>query len=273
MMIAFAAFQSKQTSWDLVALVGIAILGIFMRRFDWSRPAFLIGFVLSDQAEVYTYQVVQVANSKFSQGTDIGWSYVLSPIVITLMVITIVSVWLGARQAGSLHQQTNKTYHWNKTPAVVFAAFLGLFMLVALIDGTMVWTMTDKVFPITIATVGLITSILLLVKMRRQADTHSLFYDREIGEDEKSAPHGLWPMMGWFVSLLALNAAFGFVIAISLFFIIFLRVQAKISWIRILVLTACGVSFLVFMASMLNREFPSGLLQDMVELPWPLRGR
>ena len=272
MMIAFAAFQSKQTSWDLVALVGISILGIFMRRFDWSRPAFLIGFVLSDQAEVYTYQVVQVANSKFSQGDAIGWGYVLSPIVITLIVITVVSVWLGARQAGSLHQPKTE-YNWNKIPAVLFAAFLGLFMLVALIDGTMVWTMTDKVFPITIATVGLAASVLLLVNMRRQADTSNLFYDREIGEDEKSAPHGLWPMLGWFVSLLALNAAFGFVIAISLFFIIFLKVQAKISWARILILTVCGVGFLVFMASMLNREFPSGLLQDMVELPWPLRGR
>jgi len=272
MMIAFAAFQSKQTSWDLVALVGIAILGIFMRRFDWSRPAFLIGFVLSDQAEVYTYQVVQVANSKFSQGDAIGWGYVLSPIVITLIVITVVSVWLGARQAGSLHQPT-KEYNWNKTPAFLFAAFLGLFMLVALIDGTMVWTMTDKVFPITISAVGLFASVLLLLNMRRQADTSNLFYDREIGEDERSAPHGLWPMLGWFVSLLALNAAFGFVIAISLFFIIFLRVQAKISWVRVLIMTAGGLGFLIFMASMLNREFPAGLLQDFVELPWPLRGR
>ena len=272
MMIAFAAFQSKQTSWDLVALVGISILGIFMRRFDWSRPAFLIGFVLSDQAEVYTYQAFQVAGSKFNQGTEIGWGYVLSPIVITLVVITIVSVWLGARQSGSLHQTTEK-YSWNKTPAVIFAAFLGLFMLVALIDGTQVWTLTDKVFPITISLVGLIAAVLLLIQMRLQPDTNNLFYDREIGEDERSAPHGLWPMLGWFVSLLALNALFGFVIAISLFFIIFLRVQANVNWGRIAILTIAGVGFLIFMASMLNREFPSGLLQDFVELPWPLRGR
>ena len=44
MIIAFAAFQSGQNLMDLVALFAIGMLGILMRRFDWSRPAFLIGF-------------------------------------------------------------------------------------------------------------------------------------------------------------------------------------------------------------------------------------
>ena len=271
MMIAFAAFQSKQTSWDLVALVVISLLGIFMRRFDWSRPAFLIGFVLANQAEVYTYQVVQVANSKFNQGTDIGLGYVFSPIVLTLVVITVVSVWMGAKQAKAIHAD-QKTFTWNKTPAVFFTLFVSLFMLVALVDALMIDVMTDKVFPAVISAVGLFTSLLLLWKMRVSNGQNNIFYDREIGEDEQSAPHKLWPMLGWFVSLLALNSLFGFIIAITLFFLIFLRVQAQLEWKRILFLTVCGVGFLMFMASMLNRDFPSGLLQDFVELPWPLRG-
>ncbi len=40
MIIAFAAFQSGQNLMDLVALFAIGLLGILMRRFDWSRPAF-----------------------------------------------------------------------------------------------------------------------------------------------------------------------------------------------------------------------------------------
>lgn len=51
MVIAFAAFQSRQDLMDLVALFSIGFLGILMRRFDWSRPAFLVGFVLSGPAE------------------------------------------------------------------------------------------------------------------------------------------------------------------------------------------------------------------------------
>ena len=42
MIISFAAFQSGQDLMDLVALFAIGFLGILMRRFDWSRPAFLI---------------------------------------------------------------------------------------------------------------------------------------------------------------------------------------------------------------------------------------
>jgi len=44
MMISFAAFQSRQSLGDLVALFAVSLIGIFLRRFDWSRPAFLIGF-------------------------------------------------------------------------------------------------------------------------------------------------------------------------------------------------------------------------------------
>ena len=56
MMIAFAAFQSGQDMADLVALLCMGLVGVFLRRFEWSRPAFLIGFVLSSQIELYTNQ-------------------------------------------------------------------------------------------------------------------------------------------------------------------------------------------------------------------------
>ena len=82
MMISFAAFQSRQTLWDLCALVAIGLLGIFMRRFEWPRPAFLIGFVLADQAEVYTYQATQIAMSRFRRGFGDGIEYLFSPTVI-----------------------------------------------------------------------------------------------------------------------------------------------------------------------------------------------
>ncbi len=102
MLISFAAFQSGQSLADLVALFAIGTLGIFLRRFDWSRPAFLIGFVLSNPAENFTNQAYQVAGSKFRQGFDVGADYVFSPIVIILFVITVVSIILGLRQAKSI---------------------------------------------------------------------------------------------------------------------------------------------------------------------------
>ena len=34
---------------DLMALFIVSLLGIYMKRFGWPRPALLIGFVLADQ--------------------------------------------------------------------------------------------------------------------------------------------------------------------------------------------------------------------------------
>jgi len=102
MIIAFAAFQSGQDIMDLVALFSIGLLGILMRRFDWSRPAFLIGFVLSNPAETYANQAVQIARSRFRKGFDEGIDYIFSPIVIVLIIITLISVVLGLRQAKTI---------------------------------------------------------------------------------------------------------------------------------------------------------------------------
>jgi len=43
----------RQSLGDLAALMAVGVVGIFLRRFEWSRPAFLIGFVLSSQAEAF----------------------------------------------------------------------------------------------------------------------------------------------------------------------------------------------------------------------------
>ncbi|MGB1095382.1 MAG: tripartite tricarboxylate transporter permease, partial [Paracoccaceae bacterium] len=83
MIIAFAAFQSGQNLMDLVALFAIGLLGILMRRFDWSRPAFLIGFVLANPVENYANNANQIAGIRFRDGMEAGLAYIFSPIVLT----------------------------------------------------------------------------------------------------------------------------------------------------------------------------------------------
>lgn len=50
MLISFAAFQSGQNLMDLVTLFSIGLIGIPLRRFDSSRPAFPIGCVQAESA-------------------------------------------------------------------------------------------------------------------------------------------------------------------------------------------------------------------------------
>ncbi len=273
MLLAFAAFQSRQSLGDLVALVAFGLLGVFMRRFDWSRPAFLIGFVLSSQAETYTYQAAQIANIKLRTGTAEMLQYLFTPISITILVITVFSVWVGARQMKSINQESGANLATKgKTGPLAFALLLSCCIAYAFVDSLLVPVFNDKVFPLIVAGVTLLSVLALLTQMAwASSANNALFADGEVGSDDAGAPFGLWSTLAWFLSLLILTALVGFVIALVLFFLTFLSVRARTSLPRALILTTAGVGFIVAMAGVLNRDFPPGLLQSYAELPWPLR--
>jgi len=50
-LIFFAAFQATREWADLFALFAMGTLGMFMKRFGWSRPALLIGYFLAPRLE------------------------------------------------------------------------------------------------------------------------------------------------------------------------------------------------------------------------------
>jgi len=189
MMITFAAFQSRQSLGDLVALFAIGLLGIFLRRFDWSRPAFLIGFVLSTQAENYSFQAFQIARSKFRIGTVTGLEYILSPIVIVLIIITVISIVIGIRQAKSIMSEGDVPVGGKRAP-FIFLICVTVYFVTSYFNAAAITILTDRIFPMTISFVATIACLALMC----------------------------------------------------------------------------------FMAGSLHRDFPPGLLQAFVELPWPLGG-
>ena len=72
------------------------------------------------------------------------------------------------------------------------------------------------------------------------------------------------------VSYYKISAFVGFLIGLAMFFVAFLAVEARASARRILTLTACAAAFLVGMAWLFVLDFPRGLLQEAVRLPWPI---
>ncbi len=268
MIIAFAAFQSSQDIMDLIALFAIGLLGILMRRFDWSRPAFLIGFVLSNPAETYANQAVQIANSRFRRGFEEGIDYIFSPIVIVLIIITLISVVVGLRQAKNIMAEGEVNSGSKRAPMIFLLAILA-YLLVAYTDAAMIpdFAKADRVFPTFVGGVSIVACLILLVQMMLRPETHALFADREYVEESK---HGLWATLAWFAGLLILTSLIGFVLALSLFLFAFIRFRAGRSWGFAALYTAAGIAFMCAMAGMLNRDFPAGLLQSYVDLPWPL---
>src|SRR3546814_3861424 len=51
MLIMFAAFQSQKAWGDLYAVVLLGIMAFYMRRYGYSRPALVVGYVLANGIE------------------------------------------------------------------------------------------------------------------------------------------------------------------------------------------------------------------------------
>ncbi|WP_439149504.1 tripartite tricarboxylate transporter permease [Sulfitobacter sp.] len=269
MIISFAAFQSGQNLMDLVALFAIGFLGILMRRFDWSRPAFLIGFVLSNPAETYANQAIQIAQSRFRKGFGEGIDYIFSPIVIILVIITLISVVLGLRQAKHIMAEGDITAGRKRAP-MVFMLLITAFIGYALYDANAIPSYSrDRTFPIFVASICLIGCAFLIIRMMLKPETDTIFADRELNGEDAHATHGLWPTLAWFGALLVLTSLLGFILALMVFLFAFMVIRARVSMVFAAGYTAAGLVFICAMAWLLNRDFPPGLLQEYFTLPWP----
>lgn len=269
MIISFAAFQPSRSLYDLVALLVLGVVGILLRRFGWPRPAFLIGFVLATQGERYLYQAVQFS----------GWSFFTRPIVIVIMLIIVLSVWLGARsnkaegasiQTEGAGQISAATKIW---PQLAFTGVVMALFLFTIYD-TYDLSFLGKIFPIGIATVGLAAVLFVLwPQIRGNRESREVFDGEEKRRAEDDGPVGPLKYIAILAGFVGLISLVGYFLALVLFFILFLHFVAKTrGWVT-LILTAVAGVVLLTLASALNMVLPQGLLQEHLYdyLVWPLR--
>ncbi|MYZ47001.1 tripartite tricarboxylate transporter permease [Propylenella binzhouense] len=266
MIIAFAAFQSNFSLYDLVTLLALGILGVLMRRFGWSRPAFLIGFVLATQSERYLYQAVQFD----------GWGFLTRPIVLIIISLILVSTWFALRsrkaEGGILHTEgdaeaSRAEVLWPQVAFVLFTLALFAFTFWE------AWKISflAAVFPMIIAGVGGISAILVLASYAVAKTDAAANFDLDHKPRAAGDP-GTGYYLGWIVAFVAGVALVGFFLALAIFFLGFLRVIAKTSWLATIALTLFGLAMVLVLADNLELVFPGGLLQSYYDLPWPLRG-
>lgn len=269
MIIAFAAFQSRQSIGDLVALIGIGFLGILLRRFDYSRPAFLIGFVLSAQAEGFANMANQIAASRFRRSWEAGFDYIFTPLSIGILVLTVLSIWVGIKQSKNIRENIDAPTGAKRAP-VIFLLCITAYIAVSVWDASTITRFGDKIFPLVVGIVTLAGCFALLIRMRLSPETDEAFIDLEAGGSDAEAPQGLWWTLSWFLGLLVMTFIFGLVIALCLFLLLFFRIRGGLSWVASTLYMAGGVAFILFLAGVLGRDFPPGLLQAYFDLPWPL---
>jgi len=196
----------------------------------------------------------------------------MSPIVIILLLITLVSVIVGLRQAKNILAEGDVPSGGKRAPLIFLLIVIG-FITFALINTATIpdYAAVDRVFPVFVASVSLIGALILLVQMMMVPETHVLFADRENAPESKDNAFALWPTLAWFAFLLIMTSLLGFILALAIFLMSFLRLRAGLTWLYAALYSVAGIVFMCLMAWTLNRDFPPGLLQAYVDLPWPLK--
>jgi len=269
-VITFAAFQARRDLADLLLLLGIGLVGILLRHFGWPRPAVLIGFVLAPQAETYLYQAVQFYS----------WGFLARPGVLIIAAITAVSVLAGSRsrvgEEGVLRGRAaaKAAPHPDasqRRPQILFAAGVVALFVLAVADGLR-HSFLGAVFPVAVGAASLLAGGHVLWAVSGRRIDHPANQDQEVtgahvGDPGVARP---WSSVAWFVLLFAVAALVGYILAVTVFFVAFVRRRAKRSWPMTIVFTVAVLAGVIALGHALSLNFPRGLLQEFVDLPWPL---
>lgn len=260
-LIFFAAAQTTRAWEDLVALMAVGTFGVYMRRFGWPRPAFMIGFVLSAQLENSIYRVVQVYQ----------WHFLTRPVVLVLLAIILLSLFFAVRYRPAAQQLAADGVHSaaGKAPQLVFWAVVVAAVAFALVEARD-WNFATALFPTTAAIATLVFLAPLGLVMWRARTASTALYDSEreefSGEVEKhSNEHYLVWLAAYFLSIVLV----GFVFGSAAFVFIFLYVRARRTLSKSLIGAGAIVISLALVAYFLGSNYVEGVLQDYAPMPWP----
>jgi TctA family transporter len=270
-VITFAAFQARRDLSDLLLLLAVGLVGILLRRFGWPRPAVLIGFVLAPQAETYFYQAMQFYS----------WGFLARPGVLIIAAITVVSVIAGSRSrvgeegvvrggapgaAAAPHPAAGR-----RRPQILFTAGLLALFAYAVANG-LKHSFLAAVFPVGVGAASLLAAGYVLWSVSARRVDHPANQDQEVTGAHVGDPSvaSSWTSFAWFGALFALAALVGYILAVAIFFVAFLRKRANRGWRMIVAFTIAMLAAVLVLGHALSLDFPRGLLQEYVDLPWPL---
>ncbi|WP_431024139.1 tripartite tricarboxylate transporter permease [Halomonas sp. H5] len=250
-LIMFAAFQATRSPGDLLALGAIGVLGVLFKQAGWSRPAFLIGFVLAPGAEAYFYQAAQF------QGSDAflrpGVLIIGAMILAALFLPMLRSLWRKRRAVtteASAPSDTKAPVTMGALDLVLFVALLGLAIYgwFSLADLTLLGGLMPR---LALAIMG----IACLLEILRSLIHRPTWQHQPLGQQ------AVW-LVGFFV-LVGAILMLGFITTATLFCLAFLLSIARLKpWVA-LGMSAGVTAFLAGMATLLTLTYPRGLID-----PW-----
>jgi len=263
--IFFSAFQAKASWGDIVALLAVGAVGLFMKRFGWSRAGLLIGLVMSHNLEASLYRTAQVY----------GLDLFLRPLAMVILAIAAVMLYVTIRAKTRVSSEGEASPELSMPTLPLQLGFLGLLaaFVVAVMVDVADTTFLAKVFPLTVAGFTLLFLAIAAVGMMRRSHAPGLIFDADLGDkDVGDSAKPLLNYIGVLAALAALIGLLGFWLGSVLYVFFFLRLIARKSILYSAINAALLGVFFYVLVDVLNAHFAPGLLQSYFELPYPLNG-
>ena len=262
-IVYFAAYQATRSWFDMVTLFVLGVLGVYMKRFGWSPPALLIGFVLANRLDASVYQSIQVYGTSFLERGGVQ----------VMLALIALSIYLAVRMKPHREPLTAEGPHApvNRGPQALFLAIVMACVAYAVYDIQSL-PFLGKVFPTAVGIVTLALLLAMAVVFARGRPSYA-FYDAENRRPGEEAPAvSNLHVQAWILALLAAIGLLGFILGIFVYITAFLRMKAGVRWHWAVVGALGAVAVFTVLGDLLVLYYPGGLLQEMVELPWPLGG-
>ncbi|MDP8919964.1 MAG: tripartite tricarboxylate transporter permease [Pseudomonadota bacterium] len=258
-ILMFTAYQSTQSWGDLFTLMGLAVFGLFLKRFDWSRPALVVGFVLSPGLEANIYQTAQVY----------GLSFMARPQAMLIAALVLASLAVGVYNMLRKDPSSDvAAAPLSRRPQLIFSAALVVAFVVALVALANAAYLT-RLYPLGI---GLITLALLVGVMAQQATaqlTNPVLADGDqSGGDGYAGQPGRSLYVGWFLLFLGLVYVLGFTIASAIYVFAFITAECGRPFYRNAAFSVGVVAVLTLLTTVLYLDYPDGLLPRWLALPY-----
>jgi hypothetical protein len=259
-LMVMTAFQATKSWGDVILLVVLTVVGLWLKRFDWPRPALVVGFVLSHGLEASLYQTAQVY----------GFSFLQRPqsIFIALLVIASLAsgLWMMLKMKDPSGTESDRPVQ-SRLPALVFtAALLGLagYALLADDDGSYL----TRLFPswVAIVTIALLAIVFAHQLFASKSSPVLVDFDQTKRSEYEGRPSEYY-YLAWFLLFLGAVWALGFPLASLAFVFAFITAECgRPLWKNAVIGGACLI-VLILLSSFLYLEFPAGLLPGALSFP------
>ena len=281
-VIYFAVFKTGPNQfYAFAALLLLAVLGLMMKRFDWSRPAFLIGFVLAGPMETKFNTAAQVINRSLQRtGTIEARDWV--PIgLIGLLIVLIVAagILVAVREAREARAEGLKSLSWReKAPPIAFLAFVTLvfaYMVLAPLgwDKRIYYfgsNINDAQLPHFLGLIFFPLSLLALIRALVWRGERELLRDEERSIlPSRVMQRGLTTAFLWIAGYAGLIALLGHYLGSLAFTALLLgRLSTAPAWLKILLVAGC-MALLTLLADLTNPRLTLGAVGRLVpDAPW-----